>query len=508
MDSFTSTVSSQTLQLDGIDASSSFINIPFCYWYENSDRECNGNNNGSRDSFMPSGIMERAFYKALREFPVICGHLKADTNSRMYVDIDKDNLNMPVYVDTCCDVEYSAIKESGFNIGQLPVDLRAAHEVPAPPGLFGGQIKLGHFYIVRFKGNSGVLVCASIAHVLVDGSGFTKFINLWAETSRWMQQHQDDANKVPLSKCRYIHDRSIHASYRSDQTTALDASILDILLTSNAFSRWLSWISPESRARIFKALSGVTTSTCCYFRISLEALEDLRANMQKYAPAETRYSINDVISAYIVIVVVQAKEKGSTEWWSRPVPSAIRAVYSNSLGKHEGFQTSIAFNMRPRINNSDIDDFVGNMASVKVLWFPQDLVNTEPTDKALATLATSIHEAVAAIDESFVSQIGHLLEKEPDSYMRFALGSMNQKPNMIISSQIRFAHYDVDFGAGIPSLCRMAPCAFPDVAFILPGNTSERGYYEIALNVAPNVALYIIGNPSWMKLVSEYDCYL
>ncbi|KAJ2532032.1 hypothetical protein EV175_007180, partial [Coemansia sp. RSA 1933] len=135
--------------------------------------------------------MERSFYKTLEEFPILSGRLKADSSNRLYVDIDKDNLNMPAYTDTCCDLEYSTLRDSGFNIHKLPIDLRNESGVPVPSGLFSGDITPAHFRIIRFMDNRGVLVYAHIAHYNTDGYGYSQFMNRWAEISRWMQQPQD-----------------------------------------------------------------------------------------------------------------------------------------------------------------------------------------------------------------------------------------------------------------------------------------------------------------------------
>ncbi|KAJ2546000.1 hypothetical protein EV175_005759 [Coemansia sp. RSA 1933] len=121
--------------------------------------------------------MERSFYKTLEEFPILTGRLKVDLNNRLCVDIDKDDLNMPAYTDTCCDLEYPNQRYSGFNIHKLPIDLSNEYGVPVPSGLFSGDITPAHFCIIRFKDNSGVLVYAHIAHYITDGDGHSQFIS-------------------------------------------------------------------------------------------------------------------------------------------------------------------------------------------------------------------------------------------------------------------------------------------------------------------------------------------
>ncbi|KAJ1664233.1 hypothetical protein IW140_005255 [Coemansia sp. RSA 1813] len=500
MDSFASTVNPQLVYLDGLDARCSIIRVAICYWYENSAKV-------PWDEFMPPEILELAFYKTLQEFPILCGYIKADSSSRMYIEVDKNDLNMPVYTDACCNTSYTDLKESGFNIHSLPVDLSEEYGVPAPPGLVGGRIKQAYFRIIRFKDASGVLVFASIAHCLVDGYGYTQFMNRWAEISRWMQQPHDINTEARQPQCQYFHDRSIHTSYHINQTSALDTFTLESLSTGNAFTRWLTWISPETRGRVFKAISGVTNRTCCYFHIPSKTMEVLRISVQKHAPQDTRYSMNDIITAYVTIVIAQAKEEASSTWWSKPLPSAIRTILRSDLGKSTGFLTSIAVNIRSRINYPNVRNYMGSMVFGKSIMLPKDLVHVEPSDKTISTLAFRINQAISGTDEQYIGQLGYLLNSEPDNFMRQTLCYAKHRNKLIISSQARFAHYSVDFGAGMPALVRHAPHAFADIAYVMPANPTTGGY-EIEFNLAPDVATNVIRNSNWMKLVEKYDSHL
>ncbi|KAJ1667691.1 hypothetical protein IW140_001251 [Coemansia sp. RSA 1813] len=497
MDSFTSTVSSQVFYLDGYDTSCSILSIPICYWYKNAD-------SNSQNAFMPPEILERSFYKTLQEFPILAGHLKTDANSRMYIKVDKDNLNMPVYTDTCCDLDYSTMEDSGFNINKLPVDLREGYGVPAPSGLIGGEITPAYIRVIRLKDNSGVLVFARIVHCIVDGYAYTKFMNRWAEISRWMHQPQDD-EKLPLPARQYIHDRSLPTSFRSSETTALDSAMLESLSTDNIFTKWLSWISPGTRGRLVKAGSRVDY-TCCFFHVSSKVLEDIRTSVQSHAPPGTRYSTNDIITAYTTIAVAQAKKKASADWWSKPIPSAIHTIFGSSQGKSAEFEVTIAVNIRPRVSHPDASNYVGNLALGKSVDVPQDLVQVEPTDEALSALALKVHQLAASADEQYYSQMGYLLESKPDNYLRLMYSSFKNENKFGISNHSTFAHYGVDFGAGIPTMVRHAPHAFNDLCYVMPASPITGGYV-LELKLAPDAAANLIQDASWMKLVDRYDCY-
>ncbi|KAJ2398597.1 hypothetical protein GGI23_003148, partial [Coemansia sp. RSA 2559] len=449
MESFTSTVKSQAFYLDGFDAKGSIISVSICYWYENSARS-------SWDAFMPPKILERALYKTLEEFPILAGHLKTDASNRMYIDVDKDNLNLPVYTDTCCEVEYSTMQESGFNIHKLPVDMGSKCGVPAPSGLVGGKIVPAQFRIVRFKNNSGVLVYARIAHYIVDGYGYTQFMNRWAEISRWMQQPQD-ASAAPLPVRQYIHDRSFHAAYRTKQTTALEPKVIKSLTTKTMLSRWLARVAPETRARIFKAISCATDNTSSFFHVSSKQMEDIRTSVQKHAPEGVRYSMNDIITAYLTIVVGQAKAKVSTDRWSKPIPAAIRAIFGNSPRKPVDFVVGTFVNIRTRLSHPDANSFMGSMINKESIVVPPELIQTEPTAETLSMIALKMRQAISTVDEQYAGQIGYLWDKDPDSYMWAVMRSVKGRNKLAISNQSKFAHYDVDFGACIPSMVRHTP---------------------------------------------------
>ncbi|KAJ2694389.1 hypothetical protein GGH99_000702 [Coemansia sp. RSA 1285] len=149
MDDFIKTVKPQKIYLDGLDKMISVANIAFYYWYENKERR-------PWNAFTPAATLEQAFYKTLCEFPLFSGTLVTDSNGMVYVQVNKDNLNMPVYTDSACDVDFGTIRDNGFNTKLLGRDLDHARDVPAPAGIIGnGKIKLAEIHVMRLQGNSG-----------------------------------------------------------------------------------------------------------------------------------------------------------------------------------------------------------------------------------------------------------------------------------------------------------------------------------------------------------------
>ncbi|KAJ2542265.1 hypothetical protein EV175_006071 [Coemansia sp. RSA 1933] len=390
MESFTSTVKSQTIPLDGMDKMGTLGSISIGYWYENSA-------NDTQDAFMPPKIMERSFYKTLEEFPILSGRLKAESNNRLYVDIDKDDLNMPAYTDTCCDLEYSNLRESGFNIHKLPIDLRNESGVPVPSGLFSGDIIPAHFRIIRFKDNGGVFVYAQVAHYITDGYGYTQFMNRWAEISRWMQQPQD-ANMAPL---------------------------------------------PEPRSN----------------------------------------------------------------WWSKSVTSVTRALSGNRLGKPANLPVNTDVNIRWRSSNPDAKHYMGNMVVGKSIKVPQKLIQVEPTDESLSELALKIHQAISSATEQRAGRIGNILNKASFSYTGSMLSSLRSRNKLGLSNHSKFPHYEVDFGAGAPSMVRHAPNQLENYIYVMPANPKTGGGYILEMNISLAIEAHLVKNNNWMKLVDSYHSW-
>ncbi|KAJ2522521.1 hypothetical protein H4217_000680 [Coemansia sp. RSA 1939] len=500
MDSFTSSVSSQVIYLDGYDTANSVKTIALGYWYKNDSP------GSSSNEFMPPKILDSAFYRALQEFPILAGHIKTDKSSRMYVDIDKNNLNMPVYTDTACDLSYSDMEKAGFDIKKLPIDLYGTYGVPVPIKLSGGKIKPASFHILRFKNNTGVLLYASIGNCITDGYGFVHFMNLWAEVARWMQQPQDD-KREPLAISEFIYNRKFTAAMRSDETFHQNTVDAKSLSAESTVSRWLAWMSPERRGLLIKKWYEPTDYTCCFFHIPSEAIEAFRLRLQKAGASNENFTINNIITAYLVIVIAQAKKKANDDWWfNRPFLAVFRSLFDRSIDEKTTFKVTTSINMRPRVPSIEAIDYMGNLGYATSASFSNNMLQKKDLDNTL------LYELVNGLDQNasdyharYYAKVGYLMEKSPSNYLyNLSLGSKNAN-GFQASNHSRFAHYEVDFGSGAPELVRHAPHAYNDVAFIMPSNPKTGGY-EVELKLAPDVAVHVRQNSMWMEPVDKYRC--
>ncbi|KAJ2541330.1 hypothetical protein EV175_006149, partial [Coemansia sp. RSA 1933] len=150
------------------------------------------------------------------------GRYKADKDGRGYVEIDRDNLNMPVYTDTNWDLDFKQTRDAGFSPKLLPETFDNARGFTTASRFGIKSAKLGIFHVRRLKNHSGIVIFASTAHGIVDGYGFSAFVHRWAEISKLM--HKSPTQKVPERV--FSHDRAIHNDYRQEGTSSLDDTLL------------------------------------------------------------------------------------------------------------------------------------------------------------------------------------------------------------------------------------------------------------------------------------------
>ncbi|KAJ1801510.1 hypothetical protein LPJ59_000230 [Coemansia sp. RSA 2399] len=499
MDAFVNSLNSQSVHLDGLDAICSTAQISFFYWYENKERSTWG-------TFMPPDILKHAFYRTMQEFPILAGRLKAGPDGRMLVEVDKDNLNMPVYTDEYCNIDYQALKDANYNtVNMLPDIFMSARKVPMPSKASGWETKLATVRILRFKDFSGVLVFVSLAHGVVDGHGQLSFMKRWSEISRAI--HGADGPTVTNIPNRpYTHDRSIHALYKCEGTDEVDPEICNGLQTPSLFSRCLAWLSPSMRARLISFVASEDTLKSCYFRIRKQTIETLRQSVQDHAyDSSIRYSHNDIISALITTAIVQATRKHSVKQERTFVPSVLRSIFGPRHTKEpENVMLSVVVDLRPRIDNHESKYFTGNLIIIRDVVVPLEFVETGVTPKSLAAVASGIHQAVAGMSRRCIGQHYTLLNNSADSFIRAMLYCNKFKYRQMVSNHTRFRHYSVDFGTGIPDLIRPGTLAFPNSTLIMPEHP-ETNTYEISMALTRPVRENIVQDKNWMQFVEKYS---
>ncbi|KAJ2763316.1 hypothetical protein H4S06_000156 [Coemansia sp. BCRC 34490] len=498
MDDFTKTVRPQKIYLDGLDKIISGANIAFYYWYENKERR-------PWNAFMPAATLEQAFYKTLCEFPFFAGTLTTDSNGMVYVQVSKDNLNTPVYTDSACDVDFGTIRDDGFNTKLLGRDFDHARDVPAPARIIGnGKIKLAEIHVMRLQGNSGVCVFVSVAHCLVDGQGYTAFMRRWAEINRWLLAC-NEGGKEFLPERQYIHDRLFLSEFWNAETDRIESAISSYTEKNSTVSKWIAWLSPETRGRIIKAMISINKRINCYFYISQDKVSKLCSDIKENATKGQRLSTNDILTATTAFLIVKSMRIVDIEAQAKPIPTIMRYIFGKKTEEQRGALVSVAASLRPRVAHPDVLDYTGNMMIARHIPVPLDLVVADPVSSALAKVSGYIRSAVNNTDAEYICQLGHLANRKPEDYVQILQGLLGYKYNLMVSNQALFNHYDVDFGMDIPALVRPALLSFPNLVLIMPCHLGVGKGYEIAMTLTTEVAAKVIKDEHWMSLVDRCD---
>ncbi|KAI8318801.1 hypothetical protein GQ54DRAFT_314172, partial [Martensiomyces pterosporus] len=230
------------------------INVPCATFYQN---------HSAADNFMPSDQLKTAFYLALQAFPILAGHLKRAGDGRFSMVVDKDNLNMPEYLESTSDVHYKDIESAGFHKSVWPSGVATVGPVMAPSA--NSTIKTANVHIVRLKDNSGLILFLSIIHCVADGFSYFTFLNHWAAACKAIRS---GAVETPKPVVEFIFDRSIVEQSLSTERKQLDPITSGIFAQSSLFSKWLAWISPETRGRMLNLFGSLAKSEIHVFHMA------------------------------------------------------------------------------------------------------------------------------------------------------------------------------------------------------------------------------------------------
>ncbi|KAJ2393435.1 hypothetical protein GGI05_002428, partial [Coemansia sp. RSA 2603] len=126
-------IQSAVIQLSSQDALLSFANHPLVHFYANT------NGDGAND-FMPTDMLKMSMFIALKEFPILLGHIQSSTGGLHCVVVDKDNINMPEFVESFSETCFDDIKSARFNWNSWPAGVAITGAATEPS--FDGTIKL------------------------------------------------------------------------------------------------------------------------------------------------------------------------------------------------------------------------------------------------------------------------------------------------------------------------------------------------------------------------------
>ncbi|KAJ2340238.1 hypothetical protein GGF43_006461, partial [Coemansia sp. RSA 2618] len=186
--------------------------------------------------------------------------LRQVQSGKYQVVVDSSNLNLPLFDEVQCDMDFAEFEAAKFNPTLLP----DGAIMPSPfftGGFDEGEIKLADIRVLKFKDNSGVAISISVAHSLMDGYGFNMFVHRWAEIS---------------------------------QMLATDSALVDFGTSNAVFSR-----------SILESIHASSDNSLGCFHISSAAIEQLRQSVKATLATEQRISDNDILMASTIVAYAQ-----------------------------------------------------------------------------------------------------------------------------------------------------------------------------------------------------------
>ncbi|KAJ2784533.1 hypothetical protein H4R18_001073 [Coemansia javaensis] len=485
MDSFLKNVKSQTFALCGWDTVVALVNIPFTYYFKNTNADPGA-------PFMPSGMLRASFLRALQEFPIFAGHLVFNSAGRGFVVVDKDNLNMPEYIESQSQVHYRFLEAARFSWDAVPHEVVTVNTCTTRGK--SGIIKLLNVHVVRLRNNSGLILFVSTPHYIVDGVGYTEFMTRWAELCRWMAS--GSVAEPPSRDC--IFDRRAIVRALPDAEEDIGPTASRIYKARSLLGHFIASLSPESLGDFLAEGLRMIPSEAHTFYISREAIEILRAQAYARCADSPRLSDNDIITALTSHVVAKgirtdAERPENQGLWTRAKRAAARAI----LGNAGEFMTMVIADIRPRLKKLGEARYAGGSVSGFPVFHPMDeLARGTDFYGMLAAAGGRIRACVNGLTAPYIRGINRVLDEDPKMYAHAWAQIMMRPQTLLITNQTRFGLYGCDFGAGAPRWVGGMPTFATNMACILPMDHPSDGY-NVYLSAEKQIMRCVLEDEVW-----------
>ncbi|KAJ2829425.1 hypothetical protein IWW50_000859 [Coemansia erecta] len=422
---------------------------------------------------MSSQLLQESLYETLNDFPILAGDLEQTKNKQLQVVIDKDNLNLPDYKETQCDVHFDTLEAAKYSAAVLPENAATIKSFVIENS--NKKIKLANIHVLRLRDNSGVALFVGVPHFVVDGTGFVEFMKRWSAVCACVNSQGVQAN---IPDYTASHDRLDLEINFPEKPALFDGRSESTYIPGGIRSRWIAGISPQSRGKLLTRLASLMHVNNVRYYLSRQKLQALRLSIQDHVPGGQRMSDNSLIMALVSIVTAQSLGTPHT----MSMPSRMLAKIRQSIGELLGrppklFSTIMAVNTRPRLKRyTEATRYCGNASYPMAVFNRLKDLQALATPELLAKVAASIHDGVRNADEMDIRKLVDLYNTAPDYYMR-AMFYDKQRNTMAFSSNVSRADwYGVDFGWGIPEFVTLADGLLPQVTLILPAHPSLDGY--------------------------------
>ncbi|KAJ2449117.1 Ribosome-releasing factor 2, mitochondrial [Coemansia sp. RSA 2336] len=456
LERFTYSVKPQTIAIDGLDKLTHFVYIPFFYFYENSNRDPN---------FMSFKQLQGSLHETLHEFPLLAGTAYTDKGA-LKVSIDRGSINLPSISHITTSLHFKEFAAANYNLSMLP-------ECKSKTPFFRSKIgkwKMADIQIIRFQENSGVAMFISIAHIILDGFGFTTFVNRWAETccqmSNWI---------VPVvPKLILSHDRQLLRDCVPESQMLPGSLVAPTFARGSLVSKAFACLSLKNKGRALRLLNAAGRVSHARFMISNSQLDKIR-NSVREALDEPRISNNDVILALLSMCFAQSVapfDSGA----SRSRVRKLKDRLTPSM-----FETAMTVDVRPRLSQLQDKGYCGNAVVVQRMHTARSMLQQPISIQSLAPVAKQVRKTTDSVDGQYIRGFMDALDTKHDAYARPAAGGIRLPHKLLVTNHTRLPHYNADFGGGSPVWVNPIEAAFPN--HTIRQFTTSRLLYEKVRNI-------------------------
>lgn len=338
--------------------------------------------------------------------------------------------------------------------------------------LFATGVPVFATSIFRFA-DEGVGLCVCLHHNVVDGTGFSGIIRLWARN---------------VADPRFTFSSSSQS--RSERLS--EALSFDLQETSSISSEKLFMLHPEYSKIPPTVPEELPSCTSKLFTISMHWIDILKELMRKYMSKAP--TTNTVICALIWTTVTR-----------------VRMQYNPTLGD-EISQLAMAVNGRQRIGenfSAPESPFFGNAVFYSLSKFPAGALAA--SDKAPVHSLAKICEQIAqsqshsVINSRYIAEVYHLIDRMEDRRSLFVGWDLFGSHDLTITNWADLELYGMDFGdlLGRPKFVRLPYMEADGITVILPRQRAvSQEVLEITVMLRRDHMDALESDPMWQILLA------
>ncbi|KAJ2005201.1 hypothetical protein H4R26_002088 [Coemansia thaxteri] len=480
MEDLFASIESSEVMLSAQDALFSFANHPLVHFYENTS------NGGSHIGFMPSAVLQASLYTALKDFPLLLGHIKDGPGGLAKIVVDKHGLNLPEFVESESSIHYQSLKEAQFKWSTWPKGVATVGPTTAPNK--HGAIKLLNVHIVRLHEDSGLILFCNIPHYILDGFGYYAFLSHWAAICRTFCRQEPPLTEQHCQPL-YTFDRAIVDEGLQGQRCPLERPVIDMFTGSRITAKLLTLLSYSARTRLVSMCVNIDFGHAHLFRVSRESLAELRDQAKARIASSADISTYAVLAAFMCTSVCRAQNRSAREqiFFVRAAHAAAGAI-SSLFGTGQPQYTLVNMvHVHESLNLGSGRCYIGNPVILQPIRIPLDILSLDAGEESLAKVASQATLALGGITAPLVGEFVDFLNANPNAYARYAAYMAAATNVLTIIDERGYHTQSVDFGHGGPTWVSGIPWHIPNfVAFF--ASPARPGDVDVYVSHSPRVA--------------------